>query len=76
MALSEKIYVTWQKQLAAGIAAAIALLAAAALSIDMGWDLSLWLKAIFVGIAAVPLAPIAKDLSNALGEAARAIGRR
>jgi hypothetical protein len=75
MAIAEKIYVTWQKQIAAVIAIVIALVVGLILLADnqaTGWVV---LKALVVGIAAVPFAPIAKDLSTALSEAAKALKR-
>lgn len=76
MAIAERTYVAWQKSVAAAIAVVIALATAVALSIETEWELSLWLKAMVVGIVAVPLAPIAKDVSTALSEAAKALRRR
>jgi hypothetical protein len=75
MAIGERIYVAWQKSVAAAIAVVVALIVGLILWAehqDTGWVL---LKAILVGLAAVPLAPIAKDISSALAEAAKALRR-
>jgi hypothetical protein len=73
MAIAEKIYVTWQKRVAATIAVAIALLVGFILLAETDTTAWVLLKAIVVGIAAVPFAPIAKDVSTAIGEAAKAL---
>jgi hypothetical protein len=74
MALAESDYVSGTKLLAGGLAIAIAVI--------VGWlvkdeILGHWLmKSVLIGLIAVPVAPVAKDLSTAVSEAARALRGR
>lgn len=71
LALAEGRYVSVARVLASAIALVIAGVVGAALSGWAGLGLS-----ILVGIAAVPLAPVAKDLVSALNAAAEALKAR
>lgn len=74
LGLAEQSYKSGARLHAAGIAVVLALLAATTLgtAVDgqMTWELMI--KAFIVGIAAVPLAPIAKDVAKALQSANKA----
>jgi len=63
-------------RLAAGVVAILLAVVAAALMDPDGNDRNLYFKAVLVGLVAVPLAPIAKDVASALATAAGALGRR
>lgn len=74
LCLAETDYVAGVKLLAGALAVAIALIVGWLISVDIGSD---WfLKALLVGLIAVPIAPVAKDLATAVGEAARALRGR
>ena len=66
LVLAEALYVTQTKLIASAVAIAIALVVCRALGAP--W----WLGAAF-GVAAVPLAPVAKDVATALQEAVKAM---
>jgi hypothetical protein len=74
LALAESIYLGSVRCAAMGVAVGLALIAA--VCIAGGLAEAEWVTALIVGIAAVPLAPIAKDVSRALQSAATAIGAR
>lgn len=74
LALAESTYVGSVRIAASLLALGLALLAAAVLRGE-GTAVS-WGRALLIGIAAVPLAPIAKDLVSALQAAAGALRRR
>ncbi len=87
MAQANAAYVGYVRMLASGIAVALALFAASILAGESGpsfagWkecflcSLNYYFRALLVGLAAVPLAPIAKDLVNALKAAGDAIRRK
>lgn len=71
LALAERTYLGWVRGWATIFSVGLALVAA--VSIAGGIENAQWTSAIIVGIAAVPLAPIAKDVSKALQSAATAI---
>lgn len=74
LALAENSYVAQAKLLAGFLAVAIAVLVGALIRAELGqWWLA---KALLVGLVAVPVAPVAKDLANAVSEAARALRGR
>ena len=87
MARANAAYVGYVRMLASGVAVALALFAASILAGESGpsfagWkecfscSLNYYFRAFLVGLAAVPLAPIAKDLVNALKAAGDAIRRK
>ncbi|MEX5217525.1 MAG: hypothetical protein NW701_06835 [Nitrospira sp.] len=70
LALADTQYVTQTKLLAMAVSLAISFL--------VGWGIgmltaSTWAWCLIVGLAAVPLSPVAKDLSTALQEAVKAL---
>lgn len=67
---ADQAYRSWAR-LAAGIVAILLALLANHLFVDGATE-----KALVVGLLAVPLAPIAKDVASALSKAVHAIGRR
>jgi alkylation response protein AidB-like acyl-CoA dehydrogenase len=69
LSLAEVEYVAQTKILATFVAIGISLFAGCLLGQD-------WPKSLVVGIAAVPLAPVAKDLATALQSAVKAMGGR
>lgn len=71
LALAQSRYAT-AAQAAAGIVAVL-LAVAAAFALDESAN---WIDAIVLGIAAVPLAPIAKDVASGLNAASKALRRR
>jgi len=74
LALAESDYVTGTKLLAGFLAIVIAVI--------VGWLIqdeilhNWFIKSVLVGLVAVPIAPVAKDLSTAVSEAARALRGR
>jgi len=73
LALADTRYTAWLRLMAMGVAVILAAVAAFFMQPDtQGGDI--WIMAAIVGLAAVPLAPVAKDVSRALQEATRAIG--
>jgi hypothetical protein len=73
LALADAQYVAQTKTLAMMLSVLI--------SFGVGWGIgmlkaNLWQWCLIVGIAAVPLAPVAKDLSTALQETAKALKAR
>ncbi len=68
-AMASYQYASLMRVWASAVAVAIALLVAWILKVS-------WLLAIVVGIAAVPIAPIAKDLATALQSASAAMSRK
>lgn len=77
MALADTAYVGQVRMLASGVAILLALIVAGVYSYtNQANDHVYWFVAFLVGVAAVPLAPIAKDLAEALKAAGRAIGRK
>ena len=69
LALAEQKYTLVTRWWASGFAVALALIAAWALNADL-------VKGLIVGVVAVPLAPIAKDVASALQSATRALKAR
>ena len=77
MALADTAYVGRVRMLASVVALLLALTAAYLYASMNGSDNSggvYWIRAILVGVAAVPIAPMAKDLARALKVAGKAIG--
>ena len=75
LGLAEQSYKSGARLHAAGIAVVLALLAATTMIEASMTDQQMWelmIKAFIVGIAAVPLAPIAKDVAKALQSANKA----
>lgn len=72
---AEAQYVGYARALAGVIAVAASLVAAGYLA-EQSSVSHIWLRAVIVGFVAVPLAPISKDVANALTAAGRALGRR
>jgi hypothetical protein len=70
MCLAADNYATQLKVYAGALAIAIALVVGYAVQPGD------WLKALVIGFVAVPIAPVAKDLASAVGEAAKAIRGR
>lgn len=70
LVLADQSYINGMRVAALIVAVALALVAAATLG-DFGANLP---RALIVGLAAVPLAPIAKDLATALRQARTAVG--
>jgi hypothetical protein len=70
LGLADSHYVGMQRLWAGFAAVVLAILAAAAID---GWHALPWFRALLVGIAAVPLAPIAKDVVSALQAAQKAL---
>ena len=60
----------------AGLVAVLLAVAAVAIATNFAGTLKMYLAAALVGLVAVPLAPIARDLASALSTAATALGRR
>ena len=80
VALAEQQYVLVTRWWASGIAIVLALIAAWALGTQspdfLLWEKSLFIKGLIVGLVAVPLAPIAKDVASALQSATKALKAR
>jgi hypothetical protein len=73
---ADQVYRNWTRGLAAVIAVALAVVGGWTLAADVTpaagapyWQSKELLQAIFVGLLATPLAPIAKDISSALATA-------
>jgi len=74
LALAESGYVRGMRLAASLVAIGLAFGGAWLLPAAAGPSDSKWLMALLVGITAVPIAPIAKDVATGLREAARALG--
>jgi hypothetical protein len=77
VALAEENYKLVTQWWASGFAVALALIAACALGTQPDflyvWEKVLFIKGLIVGLVAVPLAPIAKDVASALQSATKAL---
>jgi len=73
LALSDSVYTGTMRLLASVVALALAIIAGATLPGGLDQNLT---RALIVGVAAVPLAPIAKDLATGFKQARTAIGTR
>jgi hypothetical protein len=80
VALAEEKYKLTTQWWASGTAVALALIAAWALGTQkpdlLVWEKVLFIKGMIVGLVAVPLAPIAKDVASALQSATKALKAR
>lgn len=77
LSLAEARYAAAARCAASWVALILALLTAAALQCEAGaFDLELWLGAVLAGLAAVPLAPIAKDVASGIQAASKVLKRR
>jgi len=72
---ADQLYRTTARAVA-GIVAVLLAVAVVAITTNFGGDANTYLAAALVGLVAVPLAPIARDLASALSTAATALGRR
>lgn len=73
--LAEEIYQARARLWAAAVAIGLSLAYHASTAGAKIMDPAGWLVALLVGLAAVPLAPIAKDLSSSLSDALNALGK-